>query len=95
MKYCLVSIDVEPNNSYDDKYCKSGLDKVINYFQDEALPLALEQIEAANLAYKLGGIDYIQFIQNVETAINTTQEYLKQQTEYYVLSTQLKYITGR
>ncbi|RLD36723.1 MAG: CusA/CzcA family heavy metal efflux RND transporter [Bacteroidetes bacterium] len=71
-----------------------ALDELINYYQKEALPLAREQIDAANLAYRLGGIDYIQFIQNVESAINTNREYLKQQTEYYVLSAQLKYITG-
>jgi cobalt-zinc-cadmium resistance protein CzcA len=72
-----------------------ALNEVINYYQEEALPLAREQIQAANLAYRLGGIDYIQFIQNMESAINTNQEYLKQQTEYYVLSAELKYLTGK
>ncbi len=71
------------------------LQQVINYYQEEALPLANEQIQATNLAYKLGSIDYIQFIQNIETAIKTKQEFLNQQIEYFKLSAQLKYITGK
>jgi len=72
-----------------------ALQDVINYYRAEAIPLADEQIQASNLAYKLGSIDYIQFIQNMETAINTKQEFLIQQAEYFELSAQLKYITGK
>ncbi len=72
-----------------------ALAELIDYYQKEALPLADEQIQAANLAYRLGSIDYVQFIQNMESAINTKQEFLKQQAEYFELSAQLKYITGK
>jgi len=72
-----------------------ALAELIDYYKKEALPLADEQIQAANLAYRLGSIDYVQFIQNIETAINTKQEYLNQQAEYFNLSAQLKYITGK
>ncbi|WP_421917871.1 CusA/CzcA family heavy metal efflux RND transporter [Marinifilum sp.] len=71
------------------------LKEVLDYYRKEALPLADEQIEASNLAYRLGSIGYVQFIQNMETAINTKQEFLYQQAEYYELSTQLKFITGK
>ncbi len=71
------------------------LKQVLDYFQQEALPLADEQIQASNLAYRLGSIDYVQFIQNMETAINTKQEFLNQQAEYFQLSAQLKYLTGK
>jgi len=71
------------------------LQQVIDYYQKEALPLADEQIQASNLAYRLGSIDYVQFIQNMEMAINTKQDFLKQQAEYYELSAQLKYLTGK
>ncbi len=70
------------------------LQQVLNYYKQEALPLADEQIQASNLAYRLGSIDYIQFIQNMETAINTKQKFLIQQAEYFELSARLKYITG-
>lgn len=72
-----------------------ALQDVINYYREEALPLADEQIQASNMAYKLGSIDYVQFIQNMESAINTKQEFLNQQAEYFELSAQLKYITGK
>jgi len=57
--------------------------------------LADEQIQASNLAYRLGSIDYVQFIQNTEAAIRTKQDFLMQQAEYFELSAQLKYITGK
>ncbi|VAW20772.1 Cobalt-zinc-cadmium resistance protein CzcA; Cation efflux system protein CusA [hydrothermal vent metagenome] len=68
---------------------------IIDYYQKEALPLADEQIQASNLAYRLRSIDYVQFIQNMEAAINTKQEFLNQQAEYFELSAQLKFLTGK
>ncbi|MDE5417634.1 CusA/CzcA family heavy metal efflux RND transporter [Labilibaculum sp. DW002] len=71
------------------------LQDVLRYYQGEALPLAEEQIQASNLAYRLGSIDYIQFIQNMEMAIKTKQDFFKQQVEYFELSAQLKFLTGK
>jgi cobalt-zinc-cadmium resistance protein CzcA len=72
-----------------------SLQKVIDYYQTEALPLADEQIKTAQLAYRLGDIDYVQFIQNTEAAIRTKQDYLTQQAEYFELSAQLYFLTGK
>jgi cobalt-zinc-cadmium resistance protein CzcA len=69
--------------------------QVLDYYKKEALPLADEQIQASNLAYRLGSIDYVQFIQNTEAAIRTKQDFLLQQAEYFELSARLKYITGK
>ena len=69
------------------------LEDVIDYYQTEALPLADEQIQASNLAYRLGSIDYVQFIQNIEAAISVKQQFLNQQAEYFELSARLKYLT--
>jgi cobalt-zinc-cadmium resistance protein CzcA len=71
------------------------LEELIRYYRDEALPLADEQIEASYLAYRLGSINYVQFIQNIESAVKTKQEFLNQQAEYFELSSELKYITGQ
>ena len=68
------------------------LKDVLDYYKKEALPLSKEQITAASLAYKLGNIDYVQFIQNTETAINTNIEYLNRQAEFLELSAWLKYL---
>ena len=72
----------------------NALQDVLDYFNNEALPLANEQIEATNLAYRLGSIDYVQFIQNIETAINTKSEYLQQQLNYLELLAEIKYLAG-
>ncbi|MCF6365380.1 MAG: CusA/CzcA family heavy metal efflux RND transporter [Bacteroidales bacterium] len=69
------------------------LKKLIEYYQIEAIPLAEEQIKASGIAYKSGSIDYLQFIQSIETAVNTKQEFLLRQTEYFKLSAMLKYPT--
>jgi len=69
------------------------LKDVLNYYEKEAVPLSKKQISATTLAYKLGNIDYVQFIQNVETSINTNLEFLKQQAEFLQLSVWLKYLS--
>ncbi|MFV0521219.1 MAG: CusA/CzcA family heavy metal efflux RND transporter [Mangrovibacterium sp.] len=69
--------------------------KVLVYYKTKALPLAQEQITASNLGYKLGSIDYIQFIQNMESAIQTQQAYLSSLSEFYQMREQLKYVTGQ
>lgn len=66
--------------------------KILAYYQQEALPLAEEQIKAAKIAYKLGSIDYIKFLQNLESAINTRQEYLIQQIKLNKLKIKIKYL---
>ncbi len=72
-----------------------ALKKVINYYQKEALPLADEQIQASKLAYRLGSIDYVQFIQNTEAAIRTKEDFLTKQAAFFELSVQLKFIVGK
>ena len=87
---------VEVNTEYRQLYSRYIImSDVIDFYNDKALQLADEQIEASNLAYRLGSIDYVQFIQNIESAIKIKQEYLIKKTENYELSAQLKYITGK
>ncbi len=71
------------------------LQKLNSYYKNEALPLADEQISASNLSYKLGSIDYIQFIQNIEAAITTKQEFFINQSELQILETEINYLTGK
>ena len=69
--------------------------EVLQYYQDNALSLADEQIGAAKLGYRLGSLDYLQFIQNIELAIKTKQDYLSVLSEYYEIREQLKYLNGQ
>ncbi len=92
----LIQKNLEVNTEYNrliNSY--TALNELIEYYKKEALPLANEQIKASDLAYKLGSIDYVQFIQNIDAAVNTKQEFLKRQTEYFKLSAQLKYLAGQ
>ncbi|MDX9776206.1 MAG: efflux RND transporter permease subunit, partial [Petrimonas sp.] len=87
---------LELNASYKEllsRYRVMG--EVLEYYKNEALPLADEQIEAANLGYRLGSLGYIEFIQNTESAIRTRQEYLSRLAEYFEIKEQLEYITGQ
>jgi cobalt-zinc-cadmium resistance protein CzcA len=63
------------------------------FYQEEALPLARQQVEGSLLAYREGEIDYVSFIQNVQSGVQTevnTLEALgsllkaKAQLEYYL-----------
>ncbi len=92
----MIQKNLEVNTEYNrliNSY--TALNELIEYYKKEALPLANEQIKASDLAYKLGSIDYVQFIQNIDAAVNTKQEFLKRQTEYFKLSAQLKYLAGQ
>ncbi|RPI42177.1 MAG: TolC family protein, partial [Bacteroidetes bacterium] len=94
-RHDLREIQLEIESSYRELLTRyRSVAGMLEYYQAEALPLAEEQIEAANLGYRLGSIDYVQFIQNVESAMNTRQEYLRNLENYFVIKEQLEYLTG-
>ncbi len=64
----------------------------LTYFKEVALPLADEQLQAAKLAYYIGDLDYMQFLQNTETAYNTQLDYLKSLQDYFLLIEDYKYL---
>ena len=85
---------LELNAAYNEQLSRfQVLQEVLGYYRDEALPLAEEQMQAANISYRLGSIDYVQFIQNMETALKTQQDYLQREAEYLELAARLKYLT--
>lgn len=87
---------LELNASYKELLIRYRvMDEVLEYYKNEALPLADEQIEAANLGYRLGSLSYIEFIQNTESAIKTRQEYLSRLSDFFEVKEQLEYITGK
>jgi len=70
------------------------LKEVNDYYEAEALPLAQEQMTAANLAYKWGSIDYVEFMQSMESGIHTQLEYLYQRLELFALMTEIQQLLG-
>ena len=87
---------IEINNQYQQKYSQYRVyQDLIDYYKKEALPLANEQIKASNLAYKLGSISYVQFIQNIDAAIRIKQDFLQQEEKLFELETEIKYLIGK
>lgn len=88
--------ELEVNSAYRQLASRyAAIVDVLNYYKADALPLADEQINAANLGYRLGSLDYVQFIQNMETAINTRKDYLSRLAEYYEIKEQMEYLLGQ
>ncbi|MEP6261498.1 MAG: CusA/CzcA family heavy metal efflux RND transporter [Gillisia sp.] len=63
------------------------------YYQEQALPLAIEQRQGAIIAYREGAIDYVTFLQNIRDAVRieinaweALASYLdsRSQLEYYI-----------
>ena len=73
----------------------TSLGEILEYYRTEALPLAEDQIEASDIGYRLGSIDYIQFIQNTESAIQIREDYLQNLSAFFRIKEQLKYIIER
>lgn len=101
LDYKMAGLDYEMNrlklqSAYNEKLSRyNSLTEILAYYKTEALPLAAEQISAAKLGYRLGSIDYIQFLQNVEAAYKTRQDYIQKQAEMFRLQTELNYLTGK
>ena len=67
------------------------LKQILDYYKTEALPLADEQIKANYLAYKLGNVDYIEFTENVESAIKTKSDFIDKQLEFFINASELEF----
>ncbi|UGU14197.1 CusA/CzcA family heavy metal efflux RND transporter [Sinomicrobium kalidii] len=68
------------------------LSATVKLYREKLLPLALEQIAAANLSYREGAIDYISFIQNLNNAKDIQNTYLEKLQEYNTTVIRLKYL---
>ncbi|MCB0637738.1 MAG: TolC family protein, partial [Lewinella sp.] len=68
---------------------------LFRYYDTEALPLAEEQMEAAELSYREGAIDYVTYIQNLDAAIRIERDYLDTQAQFYDLLVRIKFILNQ
>ncbi len=63
-----------------------------DYYKEKALPVAEEQIKTSTLAYKLGEIDYVNYIQNIESALNIKMNYLSTDLEFRNVQSEIVYL---
>ncbi|MDT0651167.1 CusA/CzcA family heavy metal efflux RND transporter [Autumnicola edwardsiae] len=61
------------------------------YYQEEALPLAIEQREGAIIAYREGAIDYVTFLQNIRDAVRIEIDAWEALASYLDSRSQLEY----
>ncbi|WP_423819882.1 CusA/CzcA family heavy metal efflux RND transporter [Salinimicrobium sp. TIG7-5_MAKvit] len=61
------------------------------YYQEEALPLAVEQREGAIIAYREGAIDYVTFLQNIRDAVRIEIDAWEALANYLNSRSQLEY----
>lgn len=60
----------------------NNLREVRKYYQEQALPLSNEQINASKLAYRLGEINYLEFIQSIESSLKTKIDFINTNAQY-------------
>ncbi len=60
----------------------NNLKDVVAYYEEHLIPLSNEQIKAFSLAYKLGDINYLEFIQGIENSLNTKIDYINAHAQY-------------
>ena len=66
----------------------------IKFYKEEALNLSKEQINATQLAYKEGSINYITFSQNMADALAIEMGYIYTLEQFYISQTQLLFLSG-
>jgi cobalt-zinc-cadmium resistance protein CzcA len=69
-------------------------EKNYNFYKKEMLPLANEQLKANLIAYKLGEIDYLHFLQNAENAIKIKNELIQKELNLYITSIELEFFNN-
>jgi len=65
------------------------------FYRDEALPLAEEQLQGASLSYREGAIDYVAFLQNAKDAIRLEIDAWDAFSNYANALFQLDYYTSK
>ncbi len=73
----------------------NNINEVKKYYKKHALPLANEQINASKLAYRLGEINYLEFIQSIESSLKTKIDYINVNSEYRTIFAEALNIIGK
>jgi cobalt-zinc-cadmium resistance protein CzcA len=69
--------------------------KLLVYSKQELLPLANEQINAAEAAYKSGAVGYHDYIVNLDQGLKAKLEWIYALRDYHLLRLELEFLSGR
>ncbi|HEV8508182.1 MAG TPA: TolC family protein, partial [Chitinophagaceae bacterium] len=67
----------------------------LKYYNEEGLQFAAVILNGANKGYNAGDIGYVEYIQNVNEAINIRSGYLQTINEYNQTIIQINYLLNR
>ena len=70
-------------------------EKTLEYYESNLLPQAEVVLENAQVGFREGEIDYVQFVQSVDQAIKIKNEYLKEVSLYNEAVINLEMISGK
>jgi len=68
--------------------------QAVNYYQDQGLKQADEQLRIAQVSFDLGEIGYIEYIQNVSSAVQTKLSYIEALSQLNQSAIQIQFIKG-
>ncbi|KQS36893.1 MAG: CusA/CzcA family heavy metal efflux RND transporter [Pedobacter sp.] len=68
--------------------------QAVNYYQDQGLKQADEQLRISQVSFDLGEIGYIEYIQNVSSAVQTRLSYIEALSQLNQSAIQIQFIKG-
>jgi cobalt-zinc-cadmium resistance protein CzcA len=86
-----IELNSEIKNSFEKH---ENISSLLEYYVNQALPLAEEQFDFAEKSFLAGEINYIEYIQNIQQSIDIQFNYLDLLNRHNQSVIDLKYLTG-
>ncbi|WP_027078014.1 CusA/CzcA family heavy metal efflux RND transporter [Maribacter antarcticus] len=67
----------------------------VAYYEETGLPMSEELLDGASLSFRVGGIDYIEYIQSLSEAINIKTNWFDALLNYNLSVVELEYLTAK
>ena len=68
--------------------------QAVNYYQNQGLKQADEQLRIAQVSFDLGEIGYLEYIQNISAAVQTRLSYIEVLSQLNQSAIQIQFIKG-
>jgi len=69
--------------------------KQLDYYEQEGLPLSSQIISGAELSYKTGAVGYLEYLQNIDQAVEIKNFWLQTLSDYNQTIIEINYLTGK
>lgn len=87
-----LELETELSNSHAEH---QKISESLEYYEQQALPLADEQLEFANKSYFAGEINYVEYSQNIKQAYEIKLDYLELLKRHNRSVIEIKFLTGK